>query len=446
MELPKTVSNVISVLEENGFEAYAVGGCVRDWVYADLFTEKKYIPSDFDLAASASPEDMHNALSDFKLIDTGIKHGTVTVILPDCKMEITTFRIDGEYSDNRRPDSVRFSGDLKEDLARRDFTVNAMAFSEKKGLIDYFGGREDLKNKVLKCVGEPQKRFNEDALRIMRALRFMAEHDFYCETETEKALFSEKELLNRISPERLQAELCRIILGKFAERVLLEYKDIINVVIPEIKPCFGFPQRNKHHIYDVYTHTVKSLAAAVPKKTLRLTMLLHDIGKPSCFSMKGETGHFYGHSKISAVTAEKIFSRLKFDNETKRNVLILIKYHDCTLSTDRVKIKKQLRDFGENVFFKLLDVHRADDSAKADFVKSRLKTYDLIEEIAREIIKNDECYSLKQLKVTGYDITEKGYKGENVGAALQKLLTAVINEKVKNEKSDLLNFLDKNKI
>lgn len=435
MKLPPNVELIIQTLENCGFEAFVVGGAVRDFL---LGLKQK----DYDIATSATPGEMHSALSSYKLVDIGIKHGTVTAVFDDLSVEITTYRIDGVYSDNRRPDHVSFTRSLKEDLSRRDFSVNAMAFSAGTGIIDFFGGKSDLENKTLRCIGNAERRFEEDALRILRAMRFMAELDFHTDDLTEKALFSKKELIENISPERITSEFKRIICGRYAERVLLGYKEIFAVIVPELKPCFNFNQHNKYHIYDVYTHLIKALVS-VPEKetTVRIAMLFHDIGKPDCF----KDGHFYGHARESVRITENVLKRLCFNKRTSENVLTLVKYHDCPISSDEKKIKRMLNRFGENGLRRILLTHIADDSAKSDLVKKRIENYKLVQKTADEIIMQKACFTLKDLAVNGHDIVGAGYCGKEAGKALEFLLSAVINERILNKKEDLLYFLDKNK-
>ncbi|MCL1823276.1 MAG: HD domain-containing protein [Oscillospiraceae bacterium] len=428
------MKNIIKQLEAAGFEAYAVGGCVRDSLLS-------FTPPDYDIATSAAPDEIKEVFSDCKIVDIGAKHGTIAVITDDenCrKIEITTFRADGEYSDSRRPDSVTFVRDLKSDLARRDFTVNAMAYSEKTGLIDLFGGAEDLKNKLLKCVGEPEKRFSEDALRIMRALRFMSEHGFTCEAETEKALRKLKENLLKIAPERIMAELDKLLLGEFAEKIIIEYVDVLGVFIPEIKDCAGFDQRNNYHIYDVLTHIAKVVSAVPKERILRVAALFHDVAKPQCFILKDNLGHTRGHAAKSAEIAEETMRKLRYDNAAIKQVKLLIQNHDDKFKTDDVSVKKLLNRFGIETLEQLCILQKADDSAKADFVKEERKEQYLFIEKASEIIEKGECFSLEQLAVNGNDLLKSGFEGKEIGIQLQKLLEAVITGEAENKKEILL--------
>lgn len=432
--IPHYVEVLINTLEKNGFEAFIVGGCVRD-----LLLSK--IPSDYDIATNALPEQMMQCLNEFKCIPTGLKHGTITVLSDGKSVEITTYRSDGEYLDHRRPQSVEFSANLNEDLSRRDFTVNAMAYSPKTGLIDLFGGKNDLEQKILRCVGNPQKRFDEDALRILRGLRFASTLGFDFEKETLEALFASKELLREISAERISSELLKLLCGKNAKKVLMECTEILEIVIPEIKPCIGFLQHSKYHKYDVWEHICTCVAEAKNDPIIRLAMLLHDIGKPDCFFMKDGEGHFYGHEKKSAEKAQRILKRLKFDNETLERVVLLIKSHCFNPSDDEKQIKRMLSKLGEEAFFQLLDVSRADNSAKNDFCKEILETISLCEAKAKEIIEKNECFSLKNLAVNGSDLVQMGFKGKEIGQKLDFLLQGVIDGRFENKKDILLTIL-----
>jgi tRNA nucleotidyltransferase (CCA-adding enzyme) len=434
MHFPAHVKEIIGRLEAAGFDAYAVGGCVRDSLLG-------HVPPDYDIAVSAVPDEIKAVFSDCKTVDIGAKHGTIVVITDGGKVEITTFRADGDYSDSRRPDSVTFTRDLKSDLSRRDFTVNAMAYSEKTGLIDLFGGAEDLKNKILRCVGEPRKRFTEDALRIMRALRFMSEHGFSPQAETEKALRDLKENLHKIAPERISAELDKLLLGDFAERVIIDYYDVLGVFIPELLKCAGFDQRNRFHIYDVLTHTAKALAASQKDRVIRLTMLFHDLAKPECFKFVDNHGSFKGHAEKSAEIAVSTLRRLRYDNAAISRVRLLVEHHDDDLDADDISVKRLLNRFGLDALLQLCEVIIADDSAKAKFVEVKIDHYLHVMERAQEIAESGACYALNSLAVKGEDLLALGFKGEEIGKTLQNLLEKVITEQVENKKETLLEGL-----
>lgn len=436
MELPRNIIFVLERLEEQGYEAYVVGGCVRNYL---LGLPRK----DFDVTTSASPDDIKRVFSDCKTVETGIKYGTITVISEGEPVEITTYRIDGEYADCRRPDNVSFSASLEEDLKRRDFTINAMAYNPKTGIIDLFGGMTDLKNRVIRAIGNPDRRFNEDGLRILRALRFASCCGLEIERETAESIHRNCRLLEKIAPERISSELNKLICGDCGQ-VLREFHDVFGVFLPEIEKCVGFLQHTRYHNRDVFEHTVAAVEAVEPIKGLRLAMLLHDIGKPDYFTLAPDgTGHFKGHAKGSTEIAESFMKRMKYDCETTQRVTTLVKYHDMVIENDERLIKRYLNRFGEEMFFDIVKVHIADDSAKAPEFRSRIEKYHAAEETAKEIIRKKECFSLKNLEVKGNDIIEMGYKGAEIGKALEFLLTLVIENKCENKKDELLLRLKK---
>lgn len=434
IKIPDYVNKIITALEENGFEAYIVGGCVRD-------TLLMLTPHDFDVTTNALPEQMKQCFTSFKVVETGIKHGTLTVFVDSEPVEVTTYRIDGEYTDHRRPEEVTFTTSLKEDLARRDFTINALAYSEKTGIVDFFGGQDDLTNQVIRCVGEPKKRFSEDALRIMRALRFSATLGFGIESETSKQLLALKTTLKKIAVERISVELEKMIMGNNCYSVLMEYPTVLAEIIPEIAPCVGFEQHNKYHKYNVWEHIVMAVATSKKDRIIRLAMLLHDIEKPNCFKLENGQGHFYKHEKKSADKANEILHRLRYDNDTITRVCLLIENHYFTPVNEEKAIKKLLSKIGNEAFFQLLDVQRADANAKNDFCLDRLPILWEIEKNARGIISRGDCLSLKDLAVNGNDLMELGYEGKKIGETLKSLLVMVIDEKVANERDALLKEL-----
>lgn len=436
MQLPDYIREIISEYEKNGFEAYAVGGCVRDSLLGK-------IPYDYDIATSARPEETKAVFSDRRLLETGIKHGTLTLLADEGAVEITTFRVDGEYGDNRHPESVDFTTSLKDDLSRRDFTVNAMAYSDSTGLVDIFNGRADLENRLIRCVGEAPKRFDEDALRIMRALRFCASCGFEIEEKTALAIRSRKELLKNISGERIASELNKLLLSD-CTGVLREFYDVFSVIIPEISSCVGFEQHSKFHDKTVWEHIVSSVGAIEAELPLRLCMLFHDLGKPLCYTNENGTGHFKGHSTVSTEIARRVLKELHYDNKSSERVIFLVEHHDMRLSDDRRLIKKWLSRYGEEAFFDLVKVHIADDNAKTPECKRRTVFYKSIEKIAREIIEEGNCLSIKSLAVDGYDLISMGYGGKEIGNALRMLLEAVIAEKCPNEREYLMKYLENN--
>ncbi len=432
MKLPEYVNVILEKLNNSGFEAFAVGGCVRDSL---LGIE----PKDYDVTTNATPEQIKECFCDFRTIDTGIEFGTVTVISDGYPIEVTTYRIDGEYNDNRRPDSVEFTSQLSEDLRRRDFTINAMAFNEKTGIIDLYGGKADLADGIIRAIGNPVERFNEDGLRIMRALRFASCYNFSIESETAAAVHGQAYLLENIAKERIAIEFNKFICGN-CEAALREYHDVFSVLIPEIKKCVGFEQRTKYHNRDVYEHIIATVSAIEPVKYLRLAMLLHDIGKPDYFTIdeKGQ-GHFKGHAVGSCEIAEKFLKTYKYDNETTRKVIELIKYHDIVIENNERQIKRYLNRFGEEIFLDILAVHIADDIGKSPSFQQRIEVYNRVREAIKRIIKEKECFSLVNLAVNGNDIMELGYKGKAVGDILRYLLEKVIDGDFPNKKDILIN-------
>lgn len=433
--LPKSVEFALSSLEQAGFEAFIVGGCVRDFLRGDT-------PSDYDITTSAEPEQTKEVFKNERIIETGLKHGTVTLLKDGMPLEITTYRIDGGYTDNRRPDCVKFTKTLTEDLARRDFTVNAFAYSPKIGIVDAFGGKEDLKNKIIRSVGDADRRFNEDALRIMRAIRFASVLDFKIEDETKKSIFKNKNLLKNISAERIATELLKLLSGQNAKNVILEYVEVLEVIMPEIGKMKNFNQKNPHHIYDVLTHTAVALENTPREAALRLAMLLHDCGKPEAFSTdKNGVGHFYGHPEISYQRAKAALSRLKLDAATTELALTLIKYHDVQIEPTEKSVKRALNKYTPDVYFKLLEIKKADNLAQNPKY-NRIDQIEKLKSIAEEIIEKSECFSVKHLAVNGNDLINSGVpKGKEIGKNLEFLLDAVISGKVENEKNALLAYL-----
>lgn len=447
IKLPEYVEEILRRLEEAGFEAYAVGGCVRNPLMG-------LEVSDYDITTSALPEETKAVFSDMRIIETGIKHGTVTVLSKNSQdnseyntAEITTYRTDGLYTDRRHPESVTFTRSLEEDLARRDFTVNAIAYSDRRGIVDLYGGLKDIENNVLRCVGRAEKRFQEDALRIMRGLRFMSVYGLKPDEETDAAFHSQKELLKCVSPERINAELCKLLCGRseYLSEVLKRYYDVFAVFIPEINDCYGFEQHTHYHCFDVWEHTAEAVCGVEPVVRLRLAMLLHDLGKPACYSFYNGEGHFKGHAAVSGSICERVMSELRFDSETHKRVLFLVQRHDMVMLNDPAVIKKQLGRFGEEGYFDLLKVHIADDSAKAAVAQGRIEGYRQAEETAQKIIRDRECFSLKALALNGNDVMKSGYRGREVGIVLDFLLNSVIEEKCANNSEALIQFLTQNK-
>ena len=394
--LPQPVEYVLERLENAGFAAFAVGGCVRDTLLGR-------VPGDWDVTTAARPEQVL-ALFDGYAIPTGLKHGTVTVRAEGMGIEVTTFRADGTYTDHRRPDAVTFSRRLEDDLSRRDLTVNAMAMDRRGQITDLFGGREDLKAGILRCVGDPERRFREDALRILRTLRFAAVLGFAIEPRTAAALHETAPLLTYIAPERILSEMDRALCGGHILPVLLDYPDVLAVFLPEIAPCVGFDQCNRHHIYDVWEHSAHAAAAIAPEPVLRWTMLLHDVGKPACFTRDEQgVGHFYGHPAVSAELAEGACRRLRMDSRSAERIVTLVRWHDRDIPrTDRA-IARAVGKLGEDVFRQLLAVKRADNAAQSPDDRHRLADIQQAEDILDGLLARQQCFSLRDLAVKGGD-------------------------------------------
>lgn len=424
---------ILRTLENAGFEAYLVGGCVRDSIMGRT-------PQDFDITTNARPEQVIKIFEKFRTVPTGIKHGTVTVISNGEPFEVTTFRVDGNYSDSRRPDSVSFTSNLTEDLARRDFTVNAMAMDVRGKIYDPFGGKSDIENKIIKCVGEPEKRFEEDALRIMRALRFSSQLGFEIEKSTSETLLKLRENLDKISRERVREELDKLICGKDVIRVMMDYREVIAQVIPELRECFDFEQHSVYHKYDVYEHTVRAVGIA-EELPLKRVMLLHDIAKPRVFRLdKNGRGHFKMHSEVGAEVAEKILKNLRYDNRTIKQTVLLIEHHSDNIHTER-DVKYTISEIGAENFFSLMKVKRADNSAKHSFVLRELEEFEELEKTALRLIEDGACMTFKQLAVKGNDISELGFGGVRVGEILKKLLELVIDGELPNDRERLLEYV-----
>lgn len=431
--LPEQVKTIIEKLEENGYEGFAVGGCVRD---ALLFR----IPDDWDITTSAKPEQVKALFK--RTVDTGIQHGTVTVLLDREGFEVTTYRIDGEYEDSRHPREVCFTSNLTEDLKRRDFTINAMAYSEKRGLVDEFDGVEDLKQGIIRCVGNPEERFSEDALRILRAVRFAAQLGFQIEEETFLAIRRLAPHLSHISAERIQTELLKLIVSPHPETLRLAYEaGITAVILPEFDRMMETPQNNPHHILNVGEHTLKALQEVRADKVLRLSVLCHDFGKAETRTTdESGTDHFYVHAEVSSQMAKDLLKRLKLDNETLYQVEKLVKYHDYHPGTNARSVRKAIYKIGEDLFPKLLEVQRADVLAQSTYQQEeKLNDLKCIEELYHRILEEKQCLSLKDLAVTGRDLIQAGMKpGKELGTCLQKLLEIVLEDPEKNNKEELL--------
>ncbi len=436
IQLPEKVKSIIDTLTEAGYEAYAVGGCVRDSVLGR-------IPEDWDITTSASPGQVKELFP--ITIDTGIKHGTVTVLLNREGFEVTTYRIDGEYEDQRHPKEVVFTSDLLEDLKRRDFTINAMAYNEQDGLVDAFDGIGDLKKGRIRCVGNPFDRFGEDALRMMRAVRFAAQLGFSIEDSTKEAIPVLAENLSRISAERIQTELVKLLVSDHPEEMYtLHETGMTRVFFPEFDEMMATPQNNPHHCYNVGEHTIAALKNIRNDKVLRLTMLLHDVAKPACWSRDGQgIDHFYKHPQKGSQMAKDILRRLKFDNDTVGKVAAFIRWHDHRPTLEEKSIRRAIHRVGKEQYPALFEVERADTMAKSLYHREeKLEYLAEYERIYQEIIEKKQCLTLKDLAVDGRDLMQLGMKpGKELGETLQRLLGHVLDFPEDNTREDLLKLL-----
>jgi tRNA nucleotidyltransferase (CCA-adding enzyme) len=427
---------VIETLNNAGHEAYLVGGSVRDMIMSR-------VPKDWDITTSALPDDVIGIFRSrgYTVVPTGLKHGTVTVIVEGDPIEVTTFRTDGEYSDNRRPDKVTFTKRIEDDLVRRDFTMNAIAWHPDKGFIDPYGGKADIEQGIIRAVGNPEERIKEDALRILRALRFSAVLGFGIDESLVDTIRENKNLLKEISAERIGVELEKAITGEYVAG-LFQYAEILGVVIPEITPMVGFDQKSSWHLFDLWEHTIESIKCAPVDKDIRLALLFHDTGKPETFSVgdNGE-GHFYGHSKISESIARKRLRALKFDNETISTVCALVKYHDTVI--EKRGLLRWLNRLGEVKLRKLIEVKIADSKAQNPaWARPRMIRLESFIPDVDQIIEEQKCFSLKDLAVDGRDIIALGVQeGPMIGEILKSLLDEVIEGNVENERQSLLVYV-----
>lgn len=435
INIPSDANELIHTLQNHGHSAYVVGGCVRDSIIGRQI-------HDWDICTSATPDEMLEIFKDKKVIETGLKHGTITVVVKGESYELTTFRIDGKYSDSRRPDSVIFTSSLIEDLKRRDFTINAMAYNDDEGLIDPFGGLEDIEYKKIQCVGSAKDRFGEDALRILRAIRFASQLEFVITPETSYEINKQYKNLKNISIERINSEFCKIAASRdFCVEMVL-YKDVFALFIPELKDMFEFQQNNPYHDYDVYSHTVHSIEhCKTDNLVVRLAVFFHDIGKPYSYQ-DGEDGirHFKGHGKVSADITDNIMKRLKFDNETRNNVVELVYYHDTTFEVGKKYVRRWINKIGVEQFRRLLEVRKSDIlGQKESYEQYRIDNVDNIKQILEEVLREETCFTLKDLAVNGNDLMSIGYKeNKELGNTLNELLRLVIDEECPNKKEKLL--------
>lgn len=435
LKLPEKVIYIIETLESHGFEAYVVGGCVRDSILART-------PGDWDITTSATPAQVKQIFR--RTIDTGIAHGTVTVLLEKDMFEVTTYRIDGKYEDSRHPKEVTFTASLEEDLKRRDFTINAMAYNDRTGLVDLYGGMHDLQHKAIRCVGDSKERFCEDALRMLRAVRFAAQLGFSIDPNTAQAIRELADTLERISAERIQTEIVKLLTSNHPGMWEACYTlGITRIIMPEFDVCMMTPQMTPHHCYCVGEHILWSMEGVPADKILRLTMLLHDIGKPKS-KVTDEKGrdHFYGHAKVSEEMARKILHRLRFDNDTVAKVTKLIRFHDTRPEPTSKQVRHLLNQIGEDLFPMYLAVRRADTMAQSGYLRNdKLERIDRIEAEYQEIIRRQECFSLKNLAISGKDLIRLGIEpGKEIGELLDLALQLVLENPSLNNKAYLMNF------
>lgn len=436
IKLPEQVNTIIRTLQEHGHEAYAVGGCVRDSVLGRS-------PEDWDITTSAMPNETKALFA--RTFDTGIEHGTITVLLGGEGFEVTTYRIDGKYEDNRHPKEVTFTRNLREDLLRRDFTINAMAYNEKDGLVDIFGGMEDLHKGIIRCVGDASARFSEDALRILRGVRFAAQLGFDIEKETKRGMQELAATLRNISAERIQVELVKMLVSDRPDLLRTAYElGITKQFLPEFDALMVTEQETPHHMYNVGEHTLHALLNVRADKILRLTMLFHDMGKPA-FKTMDETGraHFKKHAIGSEAITKEVLRRLKFDNETLHKVSRLVYYHDYRMSATAKNVRRAMNKIGEDIFPYYMEVRRADVLAQSTYKRDgKIQNLDDIERIYGEIVAAGQCVSLKELAVNGQDLIRAGMKpGKEIGEKLRELLEIVIENPERNTKEELLKQL-----
>ena len=436
IELPQKVTMIIQNLQLHGYEAYAVGGCVRDSILARR-------PEDWDITTSARPDEIKKLFN--RTVDTGIEHGTVTVLIGKDSYEVTTYRIDGAYEDSRHPKEVRFTRSLKEDLRRRDFTINAMAYNDEVRLVDIFGGMQDLNHHLIRCVGDPKERFSEDALRILRAVRFSSQLNFPIESKTAEAVKELAPTLKNISAERIQAELVKLLVSPHPERIRDAYElGITKVILPEWDNMEGVEQNTPHHRYDVAEHTIHALKNVKRDKILRLTMLFHDMGKPE-MKTTDEKGrdHFKGHALVSEEIARKVMRRLKFDNDTVKKVTRLVCYHDYRAEATPKNVRRAMNRIGVELFPYYLAVRMADAKAQSSY-RRREKVENIIEmrRLYQKALLNGECVTLRQLAVSGRDLMELGMRpGREIGSMLSELLEYVIDDPERNKKEILCDYV-----
>ncbi len=440
INLPEKVNILIRCLSDAGHEAFAVGGCIRDSIMGR-------VPNDWDLCTSATPEEMKECLSGFRLIETGLQHGTLTALLDGEAFEITTYRIDGEYSDGRHPDQVAFTRSLKEDLSRRDFTVNAMAYNDAVGLVDPFGGQNDLEKKILRCVGDPVRRFTEDSLRILRCIRFASQLDYMVENSTSAAMYKCLNLLDRVAVERIRVEFDKLLCGPATVDVLRQHRDVIAHIIPEIRPMFDLDQKNAYHIYDVWEHSLQVIDNIPAEPQLRLSAFFHDIGKPPTMTVVPndkpdypEWGHFYGHEAAGSEITNAVLRRMKYDNATRETVCKVIDAHKIVFQPTERHARRLLAKLGEEHLRMLIQLELADvKSQNPIYTDERVENIKAFESALDSVLAAEQCFSMKDLAVNGKDMMLLGVpQGKDIGRILNILLEQVVEGELQNEKAALL--------
>lgn len=456
IDVDKRANFIVNTLLDMGYQAYVVGGCVRDSIFNILNIAKDCKIKDWDICTSALPEVVMDIFKEkgCNIIETGLKHGTVTVMVDGEGFEVTTFRVDGNYSDGRRPDSVEFTSDIKQDLLRRDLTINALAYNDRQGLVGAYSLREHLRDiisKTIRFIGDPNERIKEDALRILRALRFSSKLGFSIEQTSKEAILNNVQLLEKVSMERIQSEFLQIINGINAYTILDEYRDVVTYLIPELLPCVGFEQRNPHHLYDVYTHTLKTIEhiKELDAANIKFALLLHDIGKPSTFSLdtteNGEVGRFFGHPQVSHDMAVGILERFKFSNKDTENILNLIKYHDNEYLS-RPSVRKALQKMSKDTFEDLLILRECDIAGQSNVYKAeKLAKLKVAYDKYKEVLDQSLQLTTKQLDIDGRDLMKLGFKpGKIFSIILNELLEKVINEELTNDHGELVRYIEDN--
>ena len=432
MEIPFQIEEIMDRLEKAGYSAYIVGGCVRDSLMG-------LEPHDYDVTTSALPNETERVFADCRVVETGIKHGTVTVLYKGMSIEITTFRLDGNYSDGRHPDSVSFTDNIAEDLSRRDFTMNGIAYSPKRGMVDPFDGAEDIKAGVIRCIGDSDKRFDEDALRILRALRFSSVLGFDIEENTANSIRRKKDDLRKVSVERIFSEIKRLLCGDNVKRVMLDFPEVFALIFPPLEQQIGYNQHSRFHNSTLYEHTVRAVASAEKDPDLRLAMLFHDMGKPECRSTdeNGE-GHYYGHAAVSARIADEQLRALKCDNSSRERICEIVKYHDIPIQLSKKFIRRQLAKHGLSALRDIIKAHIADDSAKVPEASKRIPDWREVLKMAEQIDEEQPCLSLSRLAISGKDLGKFEKPSPKYGEVLNQLLSEVIEEEIPNERDILL--------